>query len=123
MIGEHVFRFGEDILEVRRLNQSQLHIAIDSAESQVIDLAAEWRNIGALGGIEFHGEQVVAIPMDVLREVEGERRVSTTIFTEPLPIDPDCRCRHRAVEIDEDVSSTGLCRQTKLAAIDRDELI
>src|SRR5689334_1898113 len=123
MIRHHIARLSEDVLQVGSLHETQTHIAIDSAKGEVIDQPAEWRNIGALGGIEFHRQEVVAVPLDMWRELEGERSISALVFAQTLAIDPHGRGRHCAIEIDENMPLASFWRQTEFAAVDGDELI
>src|SRR5689334_20423396 len=66
-IGENVPWLHKDVLDVRRGHKPQMHIAIDAAEGEVIDLASKWRNVGPLGRVELHGKHVVSFPIDVRR--------------------------------------------------------
>ena len=66
----------------RRGHNAQRNFAVDAAESEVVDLVAERRYVGALAGIDVDGKDILSIEIEMRRQVEGERSVSTFVFAE-----------------------------------------
>ncbi len=50
---EHVLGLSKNVLDEGGSDDAQGDFAIDAAKCEVIDLVAEGRNIGALGGIDL----------------------------------------------------------------------
>ncbi len=123
MRAENVFRLGEDVFDESAGDDAQRNLAIDAAESQVVDLVAERRNIGPLGGVHLHGQHVLSVEIDMRREVEGEGRVAALVFAEAHAVDPDGGGGHHAFKIHENALAVRFRRQLEAAAIDGDELI
>ena len=67
MVGEYVLGLGKDIFNEGGRDDAQGDFAVDAAEGKVVDLIAEGRNVGALGGIDFHGQNVFAVEVDMRR--------------------------------------------------------
>src|ERR1700751_5862018 len=65
VMGQHVLRLGENVLDEYARNNSQRHFAINPSESQVIDLVTERGNIGAVGGVKVHDQDVFAVEIEV----------------------------------------------------------
>src|ERR1700730_2135496 len=99
-------------------NQAQRYVTINPAEGQVINLAAERGDLGALSRVQFNGEYVFAIPINMRSEIEGEWGVAAFVFTQTVAIDPERCGRHSPFEIDKNALATALTRQTKTAAVD-----
>ena len=55
MCAENVFGLGEDIFDEGAGNDAEGNFTVDAAECEVIDLMAEGRDIGALGGVDVDG--------------------------------------------------------------------
>ncbi len=121
-VAEHVLRLREDVFQMRCRHGAQPHVAIDAAKREVINRAAEGRNVGALGGIELDHQDVLAVPIEVGRELERKRRVAALVFAEALAVEPHGARRHGAVEVHEDVLAAGLRRNAEVAAVGGDEL-
>src|SRR5438876_6190398 len=117
MTGQGILCLRENIFEVSGCNQSQRHVAINSTEGQIIDRAAERRNVGSLRGIEFDRQNVFAIPVDMLRQLKGEWRITAFVFTQPLAVEPDGWGRHRAGKINEHSKSARFVRQLETAPV------
>src|ERR1700730_14893324 len=118
MIREHIFGSNGNVFEMPWRNQTQRHVTINPAEGQVINLAAERGDVGALSRVQFNGEYVFAIPINMRSEIEREWGVTAFVFTQTLAINPDRRRGHGAFEIDKDALATALTRQTETAAVD-----
>src|SRR4051794_12472862 len=116
MVGEHIARFGEDVLDVRGLHQTEPHFSIDSAESQIVDFTPKRWDIGPLAGIKFYGDHVVGVPFDMGREIERKGRVSALVFAYSFAIDPHGGGGHGSVEIDEDLPATRIAGKAEPAA-------
>src|ERR1700722_9511993 len=84
----HIFRLCENVLDERSRHDTQGDLAIDPAEGEVIDLVPEWRNVAPLRRIDVNRQDILAVEIDVRRQVEREWRVATLVFTELLAIDP-----------------------------------
>ena len=123
MSRQHVFGLGEYIFNKGRGNDAQRNFAVDSAEGQVVDLIAERRNVGTLAGIDIHHQHVLAVEIDVRREVERERRVSALVFAQARAVDPHGRSGHGAFEIHEHTLAAGFGRKLETAAVAGDELV
>ena len=57
---QYVFRLRADIFEERCRHDAQGNLAVDSAKRQVVDLVAEGRDVGPLGGIDIDGQNILA---------------------------------------------------------------
>ena len=123
MSGEHVFGLGENIFYEGLRDDAQGDFAVDAAEGEVIDLIAEGRNVGALGGIDFHCENVVAVEINVRRKFKREGREATLVFAQAHAVQPDGGGGHHAFKVDEDTLAARGGGQAEAAAIDGDELI
>src|SRR5260370_2341620 len=88
VVAEHVFRPGEDIFQIRAGHEPEGNIAVNAAESKVINVASKGRNIGALAGIELDDENIFSVEIEVRRQVERERSVSAVVFAKPHAVDP-----------------------------------
>src|SRR5215468_2237858 len=123
LAAENILGLGENVFDEGAGNDTQPDFAIDAAEGQVVDLVAEWGNVGALGGVEIDGEDVFPVEVDMLGEIERERCVPALVLPESCAVDPDGGGGHRTFEIDEDVLAASLGGQLELAAIERDEFV
>ena len=63
--------------------------------------APERRNVAALGGVQLHGEDVVGVEVQVVGDLESERRIAALVLRESVPVHRDRGGRHGAVEIRE----------------------
>ncbi len=88
-LGEHVLRPHEDVLDKRRWYYAERDLAVDAAERKIVNLVSKGWNIGALRGIDIHGEHILAVEVEVGRQFKREGRVSTFVFSEALSVDPD----------------------------------
>ncbi len=120
---QHVARTSKDIVNPGVGHNAQRNLAIDAAKGHVIDLVAERRNIRALSGVKLHAQHVVAIEMQMLSQLEGERCVSSLVFAQARAVDPNRGGGHGALEIDEDPLSACAGRQSKAASPGGDELV
>jgi len=77
---EDVFGTGEDVVEVRLRDDAEGNLAVDAAEGEVVDLVAEGRDVGALGGVALDRENVAAGGVEEAGELEREGRVAAAIF-------------------------------------------
>ena len=109
-------------MNVRR-HDAKGNLAVDAAERQVVDLVAERRNVGPLGGIDVDGQNILAIEIDVRRQVERKRRVAAFVLAETHAVDPDRGGGHHAFEIDEHVLAAASGGQLEAAPIDGDEFV
>ena len=109
---EHILGAGEDVVDVGGGDDAQRDFAIDAAEGQVVDLVAEGRNVGALGGVDLDDENILGVGMKVIGEVEGEGSESAFVLAEGNAIDPDGGCGHDAFEVYEDALARGLRRDS-----------
>ena len=123
MRGENVFGLGENVFNERAGDDSQGNFAIDAAESEVVDLMAERRDVRALGRVHVRSEHVFSAEIDVRRQIEREGRVTAFVFAETRAIDPNCGGGHDAFEVDENMVTGGLGRQLEAATISGDELV
>src|SRR5260370_31493682 len=123
VVAEHVFRPGEDIFQIRAGHEPEGNIAVNAAESKVINVASKGRNIGALAGIELHDENIFSVEIEVKRQVERERSVSAFVFAKPRAVDPYGRSRHGATEIYENVTPACCRWQAEAPPIDLYEAI
>ena len=120
---ENILRLGEDVFDVGLRDEAQGDFAIDAAEGEIVDVAAEGWDIGAFGGIELDGENVVAGPVEVGSEIEGERRVTAEVFRELVAVDGDGGGGHGAFEIDEDALALSGLGQAEVTAVDGGEFV
>ena len=120
---QNIFRAHENILDEGRGNDAQGDFAVDAAEGEVVDFVAERWNVGALGGVDIDGEDILSVEIEVRRQVEGERRVATFVFAELGAVDPDGGGGHHAFEVDEDVLASGFRGKLEAATVERDELV
>jgi hypothetical protein len=120
--GQHVPRLREDVLDEGARDDAQGHLAVDAAESEVVDLVAEGRDVGTLRGVDLDGQDVLAGEVEVRRELERERRVAAPVLAEPFAVDPHGGRRHHALEVDEDVAAKHLGRKPEAPPVERDEL-
>src|SRR5579871_3069861 len=103
-------------------HHAQRHVAINSAECQIVDVLSERRNVLALGGIDRYGDHVIAADMKMRRDLERKRRVAAPIFRKLVTVYRDLRRRHRAGEIDEHAFALPRRRRMKVTPIRRDKL-
>src|SRR5262249_18476635 len=123
LAAENVLGLGENVFDEGAGNDAEPDFAIDAAEGQVVDLVAERRDVGALGGVEIDGENIFTGKVDVRGEMEGERRVAAFVFAELGAVDPDGGGGHGAFEIDEDVFAARFGGELEFAAVERDEFV
>ena len=120
---KNIFWTNENILDECRGHYTQGNFPVDAAEGEVVDLVAEGGNVGAFAGIDVDRKDVLSVEIEMRRQVEGERSVSTFVFAELGAVDPDSGGGHHAFEVDEDVLASGLRRQPETTTIKRDELV
>src|SRR6202158_3105865 len=123
MRAEHVFGFGENVFDKGAGNDAQSDFAVDTAESQVVDLVPKRRDVWALTGVHIDRENVVAAGVEVRCKVEGKGCVPAFVFAEARAVDPDGGRGHYAFEVDEDVASGGFSRHLEAAAVEGDEFV
>src|SRR5271165_7022320 len=87
--GENVLRPHEDVLDKRRRYHTQRDLAIDTAERQIVNLISEGWDIWTLRGIHIHGEQILAVKVEVGRQLKREGCVSAFVFSEAFSVDPN----------------------------------
>ncbi len=121
--GEDVLRGGKDVIEEGFRNDAERDFAVDAAEGEVVDFVAEGRNVGALGGVDLNGEDVIAGGVEDRRsrQLEGERGVAAFVFAELLAVEVDGGGGHDAFEVDENALAHGGLGQLEVAAISGDE--
>ena len=120
--GQHVLRLREDVLDEGAGNDAQGDLAVDAAEREVVDLVTEGRDVGSLRGVDVDGQDVLAVEVDVGRQIEREGRVAAPVLAEPLAVDPHGGRRHHPLEVDEHVTATRLGRKPETPPVGRDEL-
>src|ERR1035438_6822184 len=98
---ERTHRFRVDILNKRLRHYTKLDIAINAAERQIVDVAAERRDVTALSRIQFNRKHVVAAEVEVRRDFERERSVSAFVFGKLVAVHRHGRGGHRASEINK----------------------
>src|ERR1700751_604431 len=123
MRAQHIFWFREDILYERARNNAKRNFAIDSAESKVINLVSKRRNVRSLGRIEVNRKNILSVEIDMWRQVERKRRVSTLVFTEFGAVDPDGRSRHGTLEVHKHMLAACFGRKPEAATITRHEFV
>src|SRR5436309_3159774 len=102
MGSEYFLGVGQDVFQICGRNNAQRHLTINPAECQVINLAAERRNVGALSRVQLNRQNIFPLPIYVRSQIEREWRVTAFVFTQTLAIYPDGRGGHGAFEVDED---------------------
>ena len=123
IVGNRADRLGEDIRQVSPRYHAQLHVAVDAAEGEVVDHAAEGWDVGALGGVDLHGQQVVRAELQVGCQLEGERRVPAAVLLELVTVDADFSGGHHAAEIGEDAFAAPCRRRAEMPLVQGDELV
>ncbi len=73
LAAEDVLRAGEDVVDVCLRDDAEGDLAVDAAEGEVVDLVAEGRDVGALGGVELDDENVFSGGLEMLGELECRR--------------------------------------------------
>src|SRR5437588_2383162 len=114
---QHLLGLREDIFQKRSGNNPQRHFPINAAEREVINLIAEGRNVGALARIKVHHQDVLAIEIDVRRQIEREWSVSSFVFAQLRCIDPNRRSGHRSFEVDKHMLPTRFRRKLETTTI------
>ena len=122
VLGQGPHCLGVHVLDERRWNDSQLDVAVDAAEGQVVDPVPERRNVGTLGRIQYHCDHVAAIVLQMLRQLEAERRVAALVLLELVPVDRNGGGSHGSAEIQEDSFSLPRGHGPEVAAVGGDEL-
>ena len=78
---EYVLSTDDHILDERGRHDAQPNFAVDSPESQVINLVSERGNVGTLAGIHINCEYVLSLKVDVRSQIKRKWRVSTLVFS------------------------------------------
>src|ERR1700733_4018646 len=65
ILGSH-----EYVFDKRRGHDAQRNLAIDAAESEIVNFVSEGRNIGALARVHFDGEHVFSVKIEVRSQIE-----------------------------------------------------
>ncbi len=120
--GQGPHRFGVHVVDKRRRNDAQLDVAVDAAEGQVVDSESEGRDVRALPRIQFHGDHVVAIVLQMRGQLEAERRVAALVLFELVAVDRDGGGGHGSAEIQEDALALPAGHGPKVPAVGGDEL-
>src|SRR5271165_5419503 len=102
MIGKNVLRHCENVFKRDRGHNTKRNLAIDPAEGEVVDLEAKGRNVGSLGRVHVHGQEVLSIEIEMLRQFEGKWRIAALVLAKFLAVDPHRRGCHYAFKVDED---------------------
>lgn len=113
----------EDVVEVGGRDDAERNLPIDAPEGEVVNGAAEGRDVGAFGGVELNDEYIFGVDAEMGCEFKGEGCEASLVFTERNAVDPDGRGRHGAFEIDEDALAAGRCRIFESTTVGGDELI
>src|ERR1035441_10327167 len=98
---ERTHRFRVDILNKRLWRHAQLDIAINAAERQIVDVAAERWDVTALSRIQFNPKQIVTAEIKVRRDFEREGCVSAFVFGKLVAVHGHRQGGHRASEINK----------------------
>jgi len=98
---ERPHRLRVNILDKCLRNHAKLDITVDPTERQIVDVAAERRDVVALPRIQFHRQQIVPAEVEMRREFERERGIPAFVFGKLVAIDRHRRGGHRAGEIHE----------------------
>src|SRR5205814_646185 len=77
-------------------------------ESEVVNFISERRNVWPFAGINIDGKHVLAVEIQMRREVERERRVTSLVFPQTRTVDPDGRGGHYSLEVHRNVLATRL---------------
>ena len=112
-----------DIFDEDLRNRSDLHFSIDPPKRQIVDQAAERRDVASLGRVNDDGENVISVLLDMLRQLERERCVPAFVFAKLNAVDKDSRGRHHSCEIDEDPVIRQSGGKTEMTSIYRNECI
>ena len=106
-----------------RGNDAQRNLAVDAAESQVVDLISEGRDIGPLGRVHIDRQDVLSIEIDVGREVKRKGVYPPLYSPRRTPL------IHTVEAVITPSKSTKTClprasgRQLEAAPVERDELV
>src|SRR5208337_2922572 len=117
MSSQDVFRFGKNIFDKGGWNHANRNFTVNAAESQVVNLEAERRNIRPLCGVNIDRKNIVFPEFDVGREIKRKWSIATFVFAQSHAIDPNRRGRHDSFKINEDVFATYIGGQFELAAV------
>ena len=123
VVCEWIDRSSDHVFDIERGNNPKIDLAINPAKGQIVDLVAEGRNIVTLGRVHMHSENIVPSPIHMLRQLKGERSITTLVLAELLPVDPYRRSRHRPFEIDKNPLTSLRTWQLEMPAVRRNELI
>src|ERR1019366_4641034 len=93
---------GVYVVDERFRDDAELDVAVDAAEGQIVDIQSEGRDVGALRGVQFHGDDVVGIELEVRRELEAEWRIAALVLVELVPFYGDRGGGHGAAEVQKD---------------------
>src|SRR6202023_490763 len=85
VVSEWIDRSSDHVFDIERGNNTQIDLAINPAKGQIVDLVAEGRNIVTLGRVHMHSENIVPSPIHMLRQLKGERSITTLVLAELLP--------------------------------------
>ncbi len=123
MVGQHILRLGENILDESWRDDAQRNFAINAAEGQVVNLVAERRNVRPLAGIHVHRQHILSVEIDVRCQVKRERRVAALVLAQSRAVDPHGGGGHDAFKVHEDAMAAGLGRKLEAAPVAGDELV
>jgi hypothetical protein len=123
MPGQNIFRLGENILYKCRGHDAQRNFAINAAESQVVNLVAERRDVRPFAGINIHDEYVLPVEIDVRCKVKRERCVAALVLSHAGAVDPHRGGGHDAFKIHEDAMAAGLGWKFEAPPVAGDELV
>src|SRR6267378_4673782 len=120
--GKDVFASCEDVFDEVCGDDAESYFAINTAEREVVDSAAERRNVSTLGRINLDSEYIFTIEVKVRRQLEGKRCVAPFVFPETYAVEPNGGRGHDTFKIDKNVLATSFARKSEAAPVKRHEL-
>lgn len=120
--GQHVHRLREHVRDERVRHDPEPGFAVDPAEREIVDPAAERRDIRPLCRVHQNGDHVRPVPHDVLGDLERRRQVAAEILADLRPVDEHRGRRHHPLEIEEDTPVSHRRRHRQGPAVHRFEL-
>ena len=121
--GMKVRRLHEHVCGADRVAHIEPHVAIQPAVGQVIDDVAERRDLGILGRIEPHGDEVRAVEPHGVRDLHAKRGVAGAVRRQLLAVYKHRRDMCRAVELQKETFSAKRFVERKRFAIAVDALV